>query len=869
MIDELAPQVEPITPTTPVTENTFKRLIKYTSVRILTMLLAVIVGVYATVLIASLGGYMDRIISADIDETIGVMIQKGWLRNEPEPHRTQVIEQTRWSMQEGAGLHQPFFTRTMYWLWRGLTLGLGKQNAFAMGWKSGFVRDVILERLPVTLLLFGTANLLSFFTSISLALSLTRRYGGWLDRILVLLAPISSVPSWIHGVFLIILFAAQLRILPFGDMLDPFPPPVKIGYVWVVAKHMLLPVSAIFLSIFFKSVHVWRNYFLLHSSEDYVEMARAKGLPDRQMQKTYILRPAMPYVITTFALSMIMIWQESIALEILFKWPGIGQMFIQAVRIQAITTVVGIVVVFGYLLAISIFLLDIAYAFMDPRVRVDSGAVFSSGIFRRRGLRWHRPRVERVIVKRHFSMPDVDIASMRQAAAEWSDRLRSIWREMMRYRSARIGLWILAILFGMAVYGMLAYPQQKTVELWRDDGSYGGQWYRNPRTARPVWVNLFRVNKLPPTLNRHSQDAVVGKNSRMATATQRETSFTFPIDYPYAEFPQDLMLIFVSSYAEKKPFIQIHWLTPDGRDIPIADFSVVRTYSYILSQDKDLSRRLAPLRSEQAIFADPATLMNPIPLKGKYQLVIKALTFEDNARVDVELLLYGKVYGVAGTDSRRRDLGMGLLWGATVALLFGFTGAIFSSLLSVLIAAISVWFGGWVDQLIQRITEINLVIPSLPIAVMIYVMYSKSIWVLLGVIILLSILGTSVKNYRAAFLQAKELPYVEAARAYGVGNWRIIFHYLMPRIYPLLIPQVVTLVPTYVFLETTLAFLGLSDPYLPTWGKIIYDALTNGAYYGDYYWVLEPIFLVLLTGLAFTLVGRSLDEVLNPKLRQR
>jgi peptide/nickel transport system permease protein len=384
-----------------------------------------------------------------------------------------------------------------------------------------------------------------------------------------------------------------------------------------------------------------------------------------------------------------------------------------------------------------------------------------------------------------------------------------------------------------------------------------------------VWVNLFRVKKLPPTINLQSQDSVVEKSSRMVSPTQKETTYIFPFDYSYAEFPQDLMLVFVSRYDEKKPFIQVTWQTPDGREIPIADFSVVRTYSYILSQDKNLSRRLAPLRSEQAIFTDPANLMNPVPLAGKYQMVIKALTFEEESSVDVEMLLYGKVAGVAGTDSRRRDLGMGLLWGATVALLFGFTGAILSSLLSVLIAAISVWFGGWVDQLIQRITEVNLVIPSLPIAVMIYVMYSKSIWVMLSVIILLSILGTSVKNYRAAFLQAREMPYIEAARAYGVGNWRIIFNYLMPRIYPLLIPQVVTLVPTYVFLETTLAFLGLSDPYLPTWGKIIYDALTGGAYYGYYYWVLEPIFLVLLTGLAFTLVGRSLDEVLNPKLRQR
>jgi peptide/nickel transport system permease protein len=117
------------------------------------------------------------------------------------------------------------------------------------------------------------------------------------------------------------------------------------------------------------------------------------------------------------------------------------------------------------------------------------------------------------------------------------------------------------------------------------------------------------------------------------------------------------------------------------------------------------------------------------------------------------------------------------------------------------------------------------------------------------------------------FLQVKASGYIEAARVYGASSWRIIFLYLVPRIMPVLVPQLVIMIPGYVFLEATLAFLGVSDVYLPTWGKVINDALTCNVFEGHYYWVLEPVALLLLTGLAFALVGFALDRILNPRLR--
>jgi len=185
-----------------------------------------------------------------------------------------------------------------------------------------------------------------------------------------------------------------------------------------------------------------------------------------------------------------------------------------------------------------------------------------------------------------------------------------------------------------------------------------------------------------------------------------------------------------------------------------------------------------------------------------------------------------------------------------------------------IIAAAGTWYGGWVDEVIQRITEVNLIMPFLSILIMIGTFDSRSLSVMLVAVIALSIFGGGIKIFRASFLQIKESPYVEAARAYGASDTRIIMRYLVPRIIPLLLPQLVILVPTYVFLEASLTIIGLGDPILPTWVKLIRECIGNGALLqGQFYWVLQPAVILLITGLSFAMVGFSMDRIINPKLR--
>jgi peptide/nickel transport system permease protein len=252
--------------------------------------------------------------------------------------------------------------------------------------------------------------------------------------------------------------------------------------------------------------------------------------------------------------------------------------------------------------------------------------------------------------------------------------------------------------------------------------------------------------------------------------------------------------------------------------------------------------------------------------KGHYELRIEGLMFENGANLDARLVLLGQAYGIAGTDYMRRDLLVPLLWGMPFALAYGLLGALVTTIISMILAAAGTWYGGWLDNLIQRLIEANMILPIVAVGILLYAYFDVSIWTLLTIVVLLNVFGSPTKSFRAALLQVKESPYVEAAKAYGASNWRIISHYLVPRILPVLIPQLVTLIPSYVFLEATLGIFNVKSDY-PTWGKVIYDALSHGGTTASRFWVLEPIGLLLLTGLAFAMLGFALERILNPKLK--
>ena len=136
---------------------------------------------------------------------------------------------------------------------------------------------------------------------------------------------------------------------------------------------MVLPVTATLISAIFLTIYNWRTFFLIYSSEDYVDMAKAKGLTDSMIERRYVLRPTLPNIVTSFALLLITLWTGAIILETVFNWPGIGQLYFRAIGVYDIPVILANTVVYAYLLSVTVFLLDFIYALVDPRVRVGEG----------------------------------------------------------------------------------------------------------------------------------------------------------------------------------------------------------------------------------------------------------------------------------------------------------------------------------------------------------------------------------------------------------------------------------------------------------------------------------------------------------------
>ncbi len=338
------------------------------------MMVTVTIGVYLTILIANMGGYVDTIVRNEIRDNItqSILANPNY-RSLSTEAKAELIRTKIATEENRRGLNQPFVVRSIKYLRNALTLNLGRAINMKSDQGSKEVRLILLERLPATLLLTGSSSLIVFFASVYIALSLSRKYGSFWDKVIIAFSPTSAAPPWFYGIFLILIFAAIFKILPFGGLVDSPSPDNPFDYGLSVLKHLILPASSVIISSIFLSIYTWRTFFLIYSNEDYVEMAKAKGLTPRDIERRYILRPTLPTIITNFALLVITLWTGFIITETVFLWPGLGITLFRAIGFYETSVIVGSTIIYAYLLAITVFLLDFVYALVDPRVKVGSG----------------------------------------------------------------------------------------------------------------------------------------------------------------------------------------------------------------------------------------------------------------------------------------------------------------------------------------------------------------------------------------------------------------------------------------------------------------------------------------------------------------
>ncbi|MEM3677522.1 MAG: ABC transporter permease [Candidatus Bathyarchaeia archaeon] len=468
------------------------------------------------------------------------------------------------------------------------------------------------------------------------------------------------------------------------------------------------------------------------------------------------------------------------------------------------------------------------------------------------------------------------------------ENLRRVLKELVRSGTGIAGLAMILLFLALSIYVVALVPVSE-MERWnRLD-----LWLDNPPSTPPKWTTLFTGRNTPETIVIESKGAGAVPLGEASGIYGVESIIRY--DFHYDDFPSSLILSISATYHKGQPSIHVTWERPDGGRITLIDYVLPSLHGeppymfakrFYLSTDSDVKMRLSSYIYEKAGLIQPieeiipekilfskieseASLERAEPLKGLYRLRVSVRGFDEKDRLDsVRLSIGGKTHGLMGTDSYRRDLLTGILWGTPTALLVGLLTATISTFSGLTLGAVSGYYLGRVDEVIQRFTDFMMSIPGLPILILLSFLLRPSIW---NIILLLALFGWMgvCKVARSMAMQLREEAYVEAARSIGASDTWIILHHIMPQLLPYMFAQAALTVPSAILSEAALSFLGLGDPTIVTWGKILHDAQMAGAAVNNYWWwVVTPGILIALVALSFSLLGNALDKILQPKLRR-
>lgn len=222
-----------------------------------------------------------------------------------------------------------------------------------------------------------------------------------------------------------------------------------------------------------------------------------------------------------------------------------------------------------------------------------------------------------------------------------------------------------------------------------------------------------------------------------------------------------------------------------------------------------------------------------------------------------------------GTDDSGRSVLTLLIWGARVSLFVGLLATLISMVIGTLIGLTSGHFTGWVSAALYRFTEWFLVIPFLPLAIVLATVLGR------GLVTIALVIGVSTWSGTAMLIRSQTLsiearPYLERARVLGAGHWHQMTRHVLPNVMPMVFANTTLTVAVAILTETTLSFLGLGDPLRVSWGSMLESAFSAGAMTtGAWWYIIPPGVCVILVVLSFTLIGRALEEIFNPRLRER
>jgi peptide/nickel transport system permease protein len=227
-----------------------------------------------------------------------------------------------------------------------------------------------------------------------------------------------------------------------------------------------------------------------------------------------------------------------------------------------------------------------------------------------------------------------------------------------------------------------------------------------------------------------------------------------------------------------------------------------------------------------------------------------------------------------GTNDIGQDILSELIYGSRISLLIGFVAAVVATLIGTFVGMLAGYYGGAIDELLMRITDVWLSFPGLLLTIFLATVLIKTpiggkiIYTVIVAIALNSWPGVS-RLVRSVTLKIKELPFIEAARAIGASNRRILLRHIIPNATPIILVAVLTRIDSAMLTEASLSFLGVGDPTVKSWGMIIhYAMIRNAIVIGMWWWFIPPGLMISLSVLSIILVSMGIEEYINPRLRE-